>query len=125
MAVSRYHEDIEGGLRSSLPAQRKQKSPVYIGLIIFIYLFVIIIIIVFFNHLRNTTQNCDHLKADTEVNKKGGRPAIICLDCSLHQVISCSRCSELKRSENARSLSQLHSCLLLLLAFLVFAHYQN
>ena len=64
-----------------------------------IIIIIIIIIIVFFNYLRNTPQ------------KKGGRPAIISLDCSLHQVISCSRCSELKRSENARSLSQLHSCL--------------
>ena len=64
-----------------------------------IIIIIIIIIIVFFNYLRNTPQ------------KKGGRPAIISLDCSLHQVISCSRCLELKRSENARSLSQLHSCL--------------
>ena len=64
-----------------------------------IIIIIIIIIIVFFNYLRNTPQ------------KKGGRPAIISLDCSFDQVISCSRCSELKRSENARSLSQLPSCL--------------
>ena len=100
MAVSRYHEDIEGSLGSSLPGQRKQKSPVYIGLIIFIYLLLLLLLLLYFLIIYETPRK-----------KKGGRPAIISLDCSLHQVISCSRCSELKRSENARSLSQLHSCL--------------
>ena len=97
---------------------------------LFLIIIVIIIVVVFFNYLRNTTQNCECIIAITwrpilRYIKRGGRPAIIILDCSLHQVIPCSKCTELKRSENARSLSQLHSCLLLLLAFLVFAHYQN